>query len=361
MLTPFDDFPVHQTSAPLARTVSGDRNHYDRYWFNGYTADGSLFFAVALGLYPNREVMDAAVSVVHRGVQTSLHASRRAPADRTTAVGPITVRVDDPLRRLTVSVAPNESGITGALTFAARTVACEEPHFVVPNLGMDYTRLTQFGRWEGALTVGGNELPLVGAVGTRDRSWGVRPVGERDVRPPGPLPQICWQWIPVNFDDVCTHADFQEDADGRPSHRYGVVLPVIEDGAPVTAPVEPMMAVERHIDWRPGTRRADRAVLTMTALHGEERVIELTPMLDFQMCGLGYLHPAWGHGMWKGEEVVGTEVWDLAELDPMAPQNLHVQQLCRATMGARTGTGVLELLIVGPHRPSGFRDLLDPA
>ena len=38
MLTPLDDYPVHQTSRPLAMPASGDPNHYDRFFFNGSDA-----------------------------------------------------------------------------------------------------------------------------------------------------------------------------------------------------------------------------------------------------------------------------------------------------------------------------------
>ena len=92
MLTSFDDYPIHQTAEPVAQPASGDRNVYDRYFFNGYSRDGDLFFAAALGLYPNRGVMDAAFSVVRGGRQHVVRASRRAPLDRRdTRVGPLFV------------------------------------------------------------------------------------------------------------------------------------------------------------------------------------------------------------------------------------------------------------------------------
>jgi hypothetical protein len=122
-----------------------------------------------------------------------------------------------------------------------------------------------------------------------------------------------------------------------------------------------MASVDHTVTWRPGTRRAAAAELALRPLDGEPLVVELEPLLDFQMLGLGYLHPEWGHGMWKGEEAVGVESWRPADLDPLAPQHLHVQQLCRARLGDRTGLGVLEQLVIGPHRPSGFADLTDGA
>ena len=81
MLTSFDDYPVHQTGVPVQQPATGDRNHYDRYFFNGYDREGTLFFALAMGRYPNRAVLDASFSVVADGVQRSVHASGRAPVD----------------------------------------------------------------------------------------------------------------------------------------------------------------------------------------------------------------------------------------------------------------------------------------
>ena len=75
MLTKADDYPVHQLPEPIANAGS-DRNFYDRYFFNGYTPDGSVFFACALGVYPHLNVMDAAFSVIVDGVQHNLRASQ---------------------------------------------------------------------------------------------------------------------------------------------------------------------------------------------------------------------------------------------------------------------------------------------
>lgn len=67
MLNPLDDYPLHQTPEPLSHPASADANGYDRYFFNRYDPDGDLFFAAALGGYPNRQIIDASFSVVHRG------------------------------------------------------------------------------------------------------------------------------------------------------------------------------------------------------------------------------------------------------------------------------------------------------
>jgi hypothetical protein len=371
MLTPFDDYPIHQTSEPLAHTVSGDRNHYDRYFFNGYDREGGLFFAAAMGLYPNRQVIDAAFSAVVDGVQHSVFASGRIPLDRTqTRTGPIAVEVIEPLRTLRVTADAAGLGIEADVTFTARTQAIEEPRSRSVDgttLRSDTTRLTQWGSWRGTVRAGGTSFTVTPErfLGVRDRSWGVRSVGEA----PGGAPRtgagsFFWLWAPLHFDDHCTHLALNDDAQGRHVYHSACIIPVLGEGDPTFGhpeTVEHMRDVDVSMDWQPGMRRSRRATLSMVPWRGSPEVIELEPLLTFQMLGIGYLNPEWGHGMWKGEEATGSAAWKLADLDPLAIHHLHVQQLVRATKGGQHGIGVLEQLVLGPHAPSGFTGHRDGA
>jgi hypothetical protein len=374
VLTSFDDYPVHQTAAPLQEPASGDRNHYDRYFFNGYDREGSLFFALAMGRYANRSVIDAAFSVVDAGVQRSVHASGRAPLDPIdTTCGPVRVEVVEPLRVLRVVVDDAEHGIGCDLTWRARTLAVEEDRFHRRNgtrIVMDYTRLTQFGTWDGWVRTGDREVTITPEtfLGSRDRSWGIRSIGEPEGGAPGTsLPQFFWLWAPLNFEDGAAHFDVNETGRGERWHQTAIRVPLLPDGASALDPgglphsPEPMRAVDWHIDWEPGTRRAQAASLTFTPWNEEPSTIELEPMLTFQMLGIGYFHPEWSHGVWKGESATGTTELVLADLDPVAVQNVHVQQLVRARWGDRTGVGVLEQLAIGEHEPSGLSGLFDGA
>lgn len=360
MITRGDEFPIHQTTEPVARAGGGNRNFYDRYFFNGLSLDGDVYFAVAMGQYPNRGVVDAAFNVVCDGRQHVLRASDRAPGDRMiTRVGPIAVEVVEPLHHLRVRVGPNPGEMEAELEFFARAGVIEEPHFRLDHGGrpwMDYTRLTQHTEVGGWIRVGGRELRIDRRRyrGARDRSWGLRPVGEREAdAPPGPM-QFYWLWSPVHFEDICTHFDVNEHADGRRWHEFGAVVPV--GGEPEVSP-----RLDYRLSFRSGTRRVCRAEVVLIRADGEEIAIELTPLWDFSMSGLGYMHPTWGHGMAVGEGAVTAESWSLAEVNPNDLLHLHIQSICEARAGRRRGVGVLEQLIIGPHEPSGFRELFDTA
>ena len=367
VLTGYDDFPIHQACVPVAHTATSDINHYDRYFFNGYTTDGSLYFALAMGLYPNRHVIDAAFSVVRgreQRQQVSVFASSRAPVDRrdATTVGPIRVEVVEPLRVLRLYVDAPDHGLRAELTFTAVSDAIEEPRFFQrTGVGvlLDFTRLTQFGRWTGQVEVDGDKTDVssLSVDGSRDRSWGIRPVGEPvPARAPLSKPQYFWLWAPVNFPGFSTHFDVNECGDGRRWHEVGVIAP--NGGAG-----EMMRTVDYRIEWQPGTRYASSFEYDLLSWSGALTTVTLEPIFNFQMSGIGYAHPEWNHGSWRGEAAVGGERISLPVTDPLTRENVHVQTLCRATCHdergvTSTGTGILELLCIGDH-PSGLAGILD--
>jgi hypothetical protein len=204
-------------------------------------------------------------------------------------------------------------------------------------------------------------------LGTKDRSWGIRPVAEPEVggAPSHQLPQVFFLWAPIHWSDRCTHFGLFDDAAGRTWHQDGLVVPAYDDSADIPGVTDPnqrpMPRLEHHIQYVPGTRRAASAEIALVAAEGERIDIALEPMLCFRMKGIGYSHPVWGHGIWKGELAIGGESWKCDDLAPMAIENQHIQQVVRATSGGREGIGVLEQIAFGPHARYGFKELLDPA
>jgi hypothetical protein len=365
MLSSFDDYPIHQTSEPIAHPASGDPNHYDRYFFNGYSRDGEIFFAAAMGLYPNRHVVDASFSVVFAGEQINVHSSGKAPIDRMecTTVGPIAIEILIPLQQHRLTVDSPEHGIRADLTYDATSQPYEEPPFLVRSgnrTTMQYTRLTQLGQWSGWLEVDGvrHDIFPDQVVGSRDRSWGIRGVGERVPMgaPATTAPQFFWLWAPVCFEGFGTVFDVNEYADGQRWHESGAMLTGSDT-------IKHAHSVQYKYNYEQSTRRAESFELTYGFAQSTASLI-FEPLVHFQMFGLGYLHPDWGHGMWKGDAARGGERFPIPVPDPLALHHLHTQTLCRVvcTLGdgaVHHGIGVLETLVLGAHAPSGFSGMGD--
>jgi len=373
MLSKFDDYPVHQTPEPIAHPASADRNVYDRYWFNGYSDDGEFYFGIGAAIYPNLRIVDCGFSIIRGDEQHAFHGSRRASGEPSeTVVGPFRIEVTEPMRRLRIVIDDNETGIACDLTFLARTACIEEGRQTVRTGGrilMDATRFAQFGRWQGEIRYAGKTLRIDPArvYGTKDRSWGVRPVGDPDPggAPATELPQFFFLWSPIHWRDRCSHFGIFEHGDGRVWHFDGAIVPAYEtpDAIPgIEDPrIVPMTSVQHRLVYEPGTRRARAATITLVEPGGARHEIALEPLLCFRMKGIGYTHPEWGHGRWKGDLAIAGESWRPSELDPHAFENQHVQQVMRARMGAETGIGVLEQLAIGPYRPYGLTGFLDGA
>ena len=361
MLTKGDDYPLHQTSEPIA-FAGTDRNFYDRYFFNGYSPDGSIFFAAAMGFYPQLGIVDASFCVIADGVQHNLRASRRSGGERLElSVGPIALNIDVPLEIVTLRIAPGDWPLAGELRFTGRHFPIEEPRFIRRNgtrLFMDYTRMTQNGQWSGWLSVNGQRIDAgPDWTGTRDRSWGIRPVGASEPQPPpeGNFSQFFWLWTPCNFENSSLFFHSNDDGAGNPWNRRAVI---VSDGG-----------TERHFDaatfsadWQPGSRRIAR----MTADLGYGQSLTLTPIGPvFAMSGLGYTHPVWGHGLDHGAELaVAHDSLSEADRGWGNPLAMHIQALVTAELvdggNNHRGAGVLEQLFVGPHDPTGLSGVMDP-
>ncbi len=369
MLTPFDDYPIHPSGDPIAHPATGDPNHYDRYWFNGHQKDGDFYFGAAMGHYPVRGVIDAAFSLVIDGVEHSVFASGRMPFDRSTAIGPLRIEVSEPLRTIRYVVEPNEHGISADLTFRATTVAIEEPRQRrISDEGiliMDNTRLTQWGTWEGTITVDDRTLTIdpTEVPGTRDRSWGTRPVGAHvETNRPPRIPTAFWLWAPLHFGDRFTHLALHENPDGSRWLESALVLDPLGPDAPTTGTVGVREArdIRYRLEFFPGTRVARRAELTFTDPDEGDIDIELETVFTFRMRGIGYMHPYWAHGTNHGELETGREDVRLEDFDGTQLHSMHIQNLVRARMGDQVGIGVLEQATMGPHEPTGLTGFLDP-
>jgi hypothetical protein len=306
--------------------------------------------------------MDAHFTYLRDGVEHCLHASRELGMERMDlTVGPITVEILEPLQKLRVVVAPHD-GIAADIVFTGRSFPIEEPRFVHrigPRTFMDYTRLTQNGHYEGWIEVDAQRDAIApGTAGTRDRSWGVRPVGASDQQPHGAgvVPGFFWQWTPMNFGDRSVFFHVNADARGNKWNTRAVIAP---DGA------GPEDLFETHGEMvsalQAGTRWPKDGVLVIKGPDGPE-TLRFEPLGRFQMRGLGYTSPKWGHGLYHGPLSIEREDIGLSQCDPASLDNFHVQLPCRIHSDRHgEGFGVFEQLILGPYHPLGLREFLDVA
>jgi hypothetical protein len=354
--------------------ATSDRNTYDRFWYNGHARDGSFYFGVALCRYPNLGILDCSLSLATGGRQYAFHGSRRAPLEPTdTTVGPFTLHIVEPMGRHRVAIGPNDTGIECDLVFTPHTACIEEGRQTLRNqrhLIMDVTRLDQFGSWEGWIRYDGKRLKVDGhsTFGLKDRSWGIRPVGDPygGGAPLAEFQAVHFGWMPIHWEDECSLAGWFEDGTGKQWHTDQCFLPRYAKMEDIPGTTDPDSygwegTVQHNITMIPGTRRASAAVITMRDRSGEQMEVTLEPLLVHRMKGLGYQHPVWGHGKWQGELAIAGESWTDSDLDPLALENIHVQQIVRATCGDRVGHGVLEQLHIGPSATLGFADWFDGA
>ncbi len=225
---------------------------------------------------------------------------------------------------------------------------------------MDYTRLTQWGTWEGTITLPTGvtlELdPSRTAVPATVRGGCAASASRHRPTSPAAEMQVFWLWAPLNFDDCCTHLALFERADGERWLEQALIVPLLTDGSEP----EHLARSEYTVDWQPGTRQMESATITLNRKDGSSfPPISFERMYTFRMRGIGYMHPKFSHGSNHGQLEVGGESIELDEFVPTEPSSIHIQTLCKVRMGDKEGVGVLEQLAFGPHAPTGLTGFTD--
>ncbi|MHB1444806.1 MAG: hypothetical protein ACYCTI_08905 [Acidimicrobiales bacterium] len=359
---PLDEYPIHQAPLSMRQPASSDRNFYDRCIMHCFSPDGSVLLMTGVGVYPNLGVMDAYATVRRGMTQVSVRASDPIGPDRMVQeVGPIRIEVLEPLRRLRAVCDAPERGLAFDLTYQATYEALEEPLHIMragSRVILEGCRFVQLGTWEGVITMQGEDIPVTPGQwrGDRDRSWGIRPVGEaepagRPVRHPDA--GIWWVWAPLHLPAGGLMVVAQEDMAGQRSLNQAVRL------APLTAGgAEEQLGWPRfEMTYRPGTRYPQRATIQMATADGTAVAAEVEPVNGISLnigCGYG-ADPEWAHGQWKGEGWVDSSVYDLADPEVAARSSFSlIDHVAKVRVGDQEGMGIFEHGCLGRHDPSGF-------
>ena len=368
---PLDEYPIHQAPVSMRQPATSDRNFYDRCIMHCFSPDGSVLLMTGVGVYPNLGVMDAYATVRRGMTQVSVRASDPIGSHRMVQeVGPIRIEVLEPLRRLrTVCDAPDR-GLAFDLTYEATYEALEEPLHIMragARVILEGCRFVQLGTWEGVITLQGEDIPVTPGQwrGDRDRSWGIRPVGESE--PPGrplrhPDAGIWWVWAPLHLPTGGLMVVAQEDTAGQRSLNQAVRLAPLSAGG-----AEEQLGWPRfEMTYRPGTRYPERATIHMATPDGTAVAAEIEPVNGVSLnigCGYG-ADPEWAHGQWKGEGWVDSSVYDLSDPEVAARSSFSlIDHVAKVRVGDQEGMGIFEHGCLGRHDPSGFEgwESMEPA
>jgi hypothetical protein len=358
---PLDEYPIHQSPLPMNRVASSDRNFYDRCYFNAHDRSGEVFLVTGLGVYPNLGVIDAYAAARSGDRQWSVRFSD-ALAERSLdqQVGGYRIEVVEPLSRLHLTCQSPDSSLDFDLHWTGSFPAMqEEPHLLMSGHRpiVDSARFCQLGSWSGTLRVGDREFDVSDDrwSGARDRSWGIRPVGEGE--PPGraaaeSLAGFWWLYAPLRFESCALIVILQENPDGY--RTLSNAKRIWSDGR-----VEQLGWPRAEISYAPGTRHPVSARINLTDNAGKPVCVDLETITSVPLhVGAGYNgDPDWSHGRWMGRDWSSASVYDLT--DPAVAARLPwgvTDHLARATMDGEEGWGLFEHASIGRHDPTGFAD-----
>ncbi|MGE0859672.1 MAG: hypothetical protein AB7I01_07980 [Gammaproteobacteria bacterium] len=361
MLTPMDDTLWHQIASTFDHVGTSDPRFFDRHWFAFYAPDGSGAAQVTMGVYRNMNVLDGAAVVIRDGLQYNLRASQSLGRDFATRLGPLVIEAVTPLEafRLTLD---QPGHLRGEIDWRAVVPPHEEqPHFRRQRARVveDYQRFDQVGLANGWLETGGVRVDVRDWWACRDHSWGVRPrMGIREPRT-GEEEGLDERGFALAFlffstETLAGHAQLN----GREGEERYVTGMVRERASGREWAIA---ALELEVALYPGTRRFERA--TLTARLDDGTPLELTAHANgaaIAMQGLGYsggYHDRMGLGVWRGAEVLETDVWNVSAParivypDGRANEHWHRIQPVRveATQDARVsrGHGSMTLVLSG--------------
>lgn len=361
MLSRMDDYPLHQIADVIRNVGTSDRNFYDRYYFNLHGSSDELFLVMGMGQYPNLGVQDA-FACARRGDRHHVVRASRELGDRMdTSVGPFRVEVLEGLRRVRIILEPTEHTLAFDLTWEGAIPPYEEPQHFIRKYGrvlFDSKRFAQTGCWSGTLAIGDETFAVAPDRwwGTRDRSWGVRPVGEPEhpgIRQAEGQMSGMWNYSPMQFPDYSLLYILNETDDGeRPLEE---AVRIWTD--PAKRPQQLGRPEHRHV-LTPGTRMIESSVLSFPHAPGGAFDVRATLLTScFITVGTGYgMEQDWRHGMYQGPLVVQGFVKPVEEIASFGQYGVvdHVARF--ETSDGTVGYGLHEHGFFGAYRRYGMND-----
>ena len=364
-ISPMDEYLAHQTTETFDYVFTSDKNFYDRYYFNMHSSSDEFFMITGMGQYPNLGVTDAFVAISHGTNQYVVRASRTLGHDRLdTQVGPFSIEVIEGLKTLRLRCDENEWGVSFDVTFDGMVPALEEPKSFTrarSRVTQDVSRYAQVGGYAGWVKVGGQTYEVEPSKwrGARDRSWGIRPVGEAEA--PGIRVEdvvaskvgFYHNWIPLHLDRGMYKVMYDANYAGETLVQEAAFVPAYGEPGEIQHFGEPQI----EIDYISGTREMKEARTVLPNPNGEDIKIRSIPQRTVYLAaGTGYMpRDGWGHGFYQGKNVVEGMTFDMSTQAKRSEYAALNETLCRLELSTgEVSYGMHENMMIGIYKPFGF-------
>ncbi|MFO1377781.1 MAG: hypothetical protein U1F14_12360 [Steroidobacteraceae bacterium] len=386
VLTPYDEFPVHQAPVPFSQVPSTDLGWDDGYFFCAFNAALKVILFTGMRVSPNSDMIGGYAGISIEGRQYTVRFSREWRPDFATRIGPLSYAFTRPLREIALRLDASDFDLSFDLVWEAVAEAWVEAHHVAHNRQRrttDQTRYTQTGTVSGHILFRGRRFDLARGhwTGTRDHSWGLyagRAPLVPDPRwlPPPAAParrRALRFWMPFRTADYTGFYHFHEDEDGSQAALddvFGTPFEGVVDHG-FDGPRVRLVSAVHALEFVPGTRSIARGVIDLVDESGRNWRHEIeTAFPPWTPATIGYAAGSWRDGgtmfAYHGPGVVmECDEFDLSRQpcehrnhlgQPMLPWGVeHIVRL-RSTGpgGVAEGEGYLEFFLDGRYTPYGF-------
>ena len=330
MLSPYDEYPVHQTPYPVSYIPSTDYNWDEGYYFAAFNPDEKVFLATGFRINPNSDMIGGYALLSVDGKQHTVRFNRCWRRDFDLKIGPFRMEVIEPMRRIRLVLDENESGQRFDILWEGTAPAFLEDHHIAVNRNRrttDQSRYSQPGKCSGFIALRGQRWQVDPAnwTGARDHSWGLYaerpPLGpDRKWLPPaqkneGPA-RALRIWSCFRAGEYSGFFHMHEDGDGRQQKMNDVF------GTPFgghlfkgwSDEAVELTAGRHALEFHPGTRLLKSGKIFLTDKDGKEWRQEFdAPAPPWLVMTMGYHTGSWKDGgnffTYHGSEELALE-WD---------------------------------------------------
>jgi hypothetical protein len=335
---PWDEYFIHQLPRPFDQVHDSERSWSDRCYFNVHAPDDNLLAVTGYGNNPNtRRGHGYGKLALADGRHWDLDANRQVTDDRGDLyAGPMRWTCTEPLKRWTLELGPNPSGIEWELHYEAKAPMWELLPIDVRKNGRilgDMFHIKQPGVYAGWVSIDGERVSVDGFHGGRDRTFGVRVSDDIDF----------WLWFEAVFEDRAIEAWVWESAAGEVLYVDGGVT--YDDGRLSKR----FTRFEHDIRFDGERKRPVHADIVFTDEDGDRH--HVTARSEERQAGVYY-----GAGLSRrqGDFATSWYAWnsnDDADLTEVESNAMAADQLMQFDLGGMTGAGIFEVYVNGDGYP----------